>query len=154
MKLPCREGGVYVFSSDFHWSQEWSRWAPKSLKGWKSWERQTPAASLLQSSSHLNPFDSPFCLTTSVPHGAFPSMWCRGSLFDTTQLKPILRFYSCCSTVLAFCSFHQIFHYIGYFCILYYMIPCIHNKSDFTRISKYKLDTRCNDTTKINLKPT
>ena len=23
------------FSSDLHWSQEWSRWAPKSLKAWK-----------------------------------------------------------------------------------------------------------------------
>ena len=26
---------MYVFSSDLHWSQEWSRRVPKSLKSWK-----------------------------------------------------------------------------------------------------------------------
>ena len=35
-------GGRYkIFSSDLHWSQEWSRWAPISLKAWKAWKRLT-----------------------------------------------------------------------------------------------------------------
>ncbi len=38
----CHGGVLYVFSSDLHWSQDWSRWSPKSLKSWKSWKRQTP----------------------------------------------------------------------------------------------------------------
>ncbi len=37
-------GGHLIFSSDLHWSQEWSRWAPKSLKAWKAWKRLTPVS--------------------------------------------------------------------------------------------------------------
>ncbi len=36
MESSYREGGLYFFLSDLHWSQEWSEWGPKSLKSWKS----------------------------------------------------------------------------------------------------------------------
>ncbi len=42
-----RGGGHKIFSSDLHWSQEWSRWVQKSLKAWKAWKRLTPAQDIM-----------------------------------------------------------------------------------------------------------
>ncbi len=43
----CLRGGVYVFSSDLHWSQEWSRWAPKSLKKLKKLKEADPCRKMV-----------------------------------------------------------------------------------------------------------